>query len=31
MHYGSIVGSKEDADRFKTLVNVCKVEILERE
>jgi L-ascorbate metabolism protein UlaG (beta-lactamase superfamily) len=31
MHYGSIVGSKEDAGRFKTLVNVCKVEILERE
>jgi|RhiMetdeSRZDD1v2_1073273.scaffolds.fasta_scaffold00299_37 L-ascorbate metabolism protein UlaG (beta-lactamase superfamily) len=31
MHYGSIVGSKEDADRFKTLVNVCKVEILDRE
>ena len=31
MHYGTIVGSKEDADRFKTLVNVCKVAILEKE
>jgi L-ascorbate metabolism protein UlaG (beta-lactamase superfamily) len=31
MHYGTIVGSKEDADRFKNLVNVCKVVILEKE
>jgi L-ascorbate metabolism protein UlaG (beta-lactamase superfamily) len=31
MHYGSIVGSKEDADRFKNLVSVCKVVILEKE
>jgi L-ascorbate metabolism protein UlaG (beta-lactamase superfamily) len=31
MHYGTIVGSKEDADKFKTLVNVCKVAILEKE
>ena len=31
MHYGAIVGSKEDAEKFKTLVKVCPVEILEKE
>ncbi len=31
MHYGSIIGSKEDADKFKALVRVCQVEILEKE
>ena len=31
MHYGTIVGSKEDADKFKALVNVCQVTILEKE
>ena len=31
MHYGTIVGSKEDADKFKTLVTVCRVVILEKE
>ena len=31
MHYGAIVGSKEDADKFKTLVTVCRVVILEKE
>jgi L-ascorbate metabolism protein UlaG (beta-lactamase superfamily) len=31
MHYGTIVGSKEDADRFKTLVKICKVVILDKE
>jgi len=29
MHYGSIVGSEEDAKRFKTLCN-CEVEIMEQ-
>ncbi len=31
MHYGSIVGSEQDATRFKQLVNVCPVQILSRE
>lgn len=31
MHYGSIVGSKKDADIFKELVTVCPVQILEKE
>jgi L-ascorbate metabolism protein UlaG (beta-lactamase superfamily) len=31
MHYGTIVGSKEDADKFKTLVKVCQVTVLEKE
>jgi L-ascorbate metabolism protein UlaG (beta-lactamase superfamily) len=31
MHYGAIVGSKEDAVKFKTLVTVCRVVILEKE
>ena len=29
MHYGTIVGNKEDAIRFSELVTVCKTEILE--
>lgn len=28
MHYGTIVGSEKDAETFKELVNVCKVDIL---
>ncbi len=31
MHYGAIVGSKEDAVKFKQLVKICPVEILEKE
>jgi L-ascorbate metabolism protein UlaG (beta-lactamase superfamily) len=31
MHYGSIVGSEQDAAKFKQLVNSCTVEILKRE
>ena len=31
MHYGSIVGSEQDAAKFKQLVNNCTVEILKRE
>lgn len=31
MHYGSIVGSDQDARKFKELVTICPVEILTRE
>ena len=31
MHYGTIVGNKEDAIRFSELVTVCKTKILESE
>ena len=31
MHYGSIVGSKEDAERFKARVKTCQVRILDKE
>jgi len=31
MHYGSIVGSEQDATKFKQLVNACPVQILSRE
>lgn len=31
MHYGTIVGSKEDAEKFRALVKVCQVTILEKE
>ena len=31
MHYGSIVGNDNDASKFKKLVNVCPVQILEKE
>ncbi len=31
MHYGTIVGNKEDAIRFSELVTLCKTEILEPE
>jgi L-ascorbate metabolism protein UlaG (beta-lactamase superfamily) len=31
MHYGTIVGNKQDAIRFSELVTVCKTEILESE
>lgn len=31
MHYGTIVGNKEDAIRFSQLVTVCKTKILESE
>ena len=31
MHYGSIVGSDQDAVNFKQLVTVCSVQILDRE
>ena len=31
MHYGSIVGSKKDAAKFKELVTACPVEILEKD
>lgn len=31
MHYGTIVGNKEDAIRFSELVTVCKTEILDSE
>ena len=31
MHYNAIVGTEEDAKKFKNLVNVCKVEILSKD
>ena len=31
MHYGSIVGSEEDANKFKTAVRTCEVIILNKE
>jgi L-ascorbate metabolism protein UlaG (beta-lactamase superfamily) len=31
MHYGSIVGSEEDANKFKTAVRTCEVKILNKE
>jgi L-ascorbate metabolism protein UlaG (beta-lactamase superfamily) len=31
MHYNAIVGTEEDAKKFKELVNVCKVEILPKD
>ena len=31
MHYGSIVGSEEDAAKFKELVTACPVQILDKE
>lgn len=31
MHYGEIVGSEKDAAKFKELVRVCPVQILDRE
>jgi len=31
MHYGTIVGNKEDAIRFSKLVTVCETKILESE
>jgi L-ascorbate metabolism protein UlaG (beta-lactamase superfamily) len=31
MHYGSIVGSEQDAKKFKELVKVCPVQIFNRE
>jgi L-ascorbate metabolism protein UlaG (beta-lactamase superfamily) len=31
MHYGSIVGSEEDANKFKTTVRTCEVRILNKE
>src|SRR5918999_2821076 len=31
MHFGSIVGSKEDADKFKEHVKSCQVRILDKE
>ncbi|MBU2573081.1 MAG: MBL fold metallo-hydrolase [Elusimicrobia bacterium] len=31
MHYGSVVGSKEDAIRFQNLCGACEVKILEQE
>jgi hypothetical protein len=31
MHYGSIVGSENDAVKFKKLVKVCPVQILDKE
>jgi L-ascorbate metabolism protein UlaG (beta-lactamase superfamily) len=31
MHYGAIVGSKDDADKFKDLVEVCSVQVLDQE
>jgi len=31
MHYGSIVGTEEDAERFRQLVKVCETKILDRE
>jgi L-ascorbate metabolism protein UlaG (beta-lactamase superfamily) len=30
MHYNAVVGTEEDAKKFKNLVNVCKVEILSK-
>jgi L-ascorbate metabolism protein UlaG (beta-lactamase superfamily) len=31
MHYGSIVGTEKDAERFRDLVKVCETKILDRE
>jgi L-ascorbate metabolism protein UlaG (beta-lactamase superfamily) len=31
MHYGSLVGSKQDAARFKQLVTACQVQILDKD
>jgi L-ascorbate metabolism protein UlaG (beta-lactamase superfamily) len=31
MHYGSVVGSQEDAIRFKNLCGACEVKVLEQE
>jgi L-ascorbate metabolism protein UlaG (beta-lactamase superfamily) len=31
MHYGSIVGSEEDANKFKAAVRTCEVRILNKE
>jgi hypothetical protein len=31
MHYGSIVGSRKDALKFKQLVSACPVQILDRD
>jgi L-ascorbate metabolism protein UlaG (beta-lactamase superfamily) len=31
MHYGSVVGSKKDAEKFKQLVTACPVQILDRD
>jgi L-ascorbate metabolism protein UlaG (beta-lactamase superfamily) len=31
MHYGSIVGSDQDAEKFKELIKVCAVQILSKE
>lgn len=31
MHYNAIVGTEEDANKFKDLVKVCKVEILSKD
>lgn len=31
MHYNAVVGTEEDAKKFKNLVNVCKVEILSKD
>ena len=31
MHYGTIVGSEDDAKEFKTQVNLCEVQILTKE
>jgi hypothetical protein len=31
MHYGTIVGTEQDARKFKELVRACTVQILDRE
>ena len=31
MHYGSIIGTEKDAERFAELVKICNTKILERE
>ena len=31
MHYGSIVGSEEDANKFKNIVKTCEVRVLNKE
>jgi L-ascorbate metabolism protein UlaG (beta-lactamase superfamily) len=31
MHYGSIVGTQEDAVKFKQLVTACPVQILDKD
>ena|ERR671921_364609 len=31
MHYGSIVGTEKDAERFRDLVQICETKILDRE